>query len=698
MRESFYYLICAVVQALAVTHEPNSFWNLVRIFRSCSFAFYMEEAQDDSVSDNSTVSWNNNNDTNYFADIHSFLSPYKISWTISQIKRNTSDIIDLKKHQITDRYGQCSVVLYPQTILDELTTQQYEILQLKRQPIIFLFMAMNAENNLSVYESSINSLNFPSIFMEVTELDNVNIICTPCESMLIPINVYSKVKSVSHLETIWNVLHSDFNMKPVEVFPVWNTSEIVPLYGTCMGFSKNKVDHRICTILAAMERLNFSMASSDEEEAFIGSFNARLPLVNANLLEMPSKNFSWLSYGMSMSPYAFVIVLDHVPGHFQTILQPIDIPSQVSIVVSIASIMLILNCFSSSKSSEALPNAAFALVGLMLEQPSINLNEKSLVQLGLWSSWSFATWQITGLYKSAIFSYLSVQPSPTTPTNLVQLISSNINISTLSVLTEYNDTGFVIGKSSTFRDNVVVEMLNSSNGQQILSPAFIAHLKYLRENLKWLNISVSLMISENFVNLNESGGPGTLGFVDNEETVETIGLLISIFSNLWVSNIVRVPVFMDRSFWIVYKNIFLPKFTQHISRIHESGLYVWWTYDLRFRKRQEFVKEIANLTTNSSIGSTGWKKSSVSSIIENERFINYLLWLEHGTTSIFDSMEFIPKIVYKHVFLTSLVIILASFGIFILECMIDYITKYRKRKRIEIKIHENLRSKWISVR
>ncbi|CAL8092508.1 unnamed protein product [Orchesella dallaii] len=649
--------------------KENSFQKTLEILPNCSVAFYTNKQ--DEFSQTTNFLWK------LFENSHSFHNPHEVHWTAEdEVIPSTNESNNSRPTK--DINGDCSVIVYPQNLLDQLKTQQYEIFPQKRQPVFVLLVVENEFIKVP-YNNTIQSILFPAIFIEVKLFQSANFVCIPCitSDSLTPINLPTESKTALELKSSWNVLHSNFHRRSILILEKWNISG----YGSCMAYSTTNIEPYTCALLIAKGKLNFTVESlAEEKDGFIAKL-FRLPLLQGNLVELPLKTYSWLSYGVSVAPYKFVFVFDHVPGHFQTILQPLDFITKILIVISIGSLTLIISLLSSPNhkpSLQVLPEAAFALIGLMLEQPKEKLSAKTLLHLVVWASWLFTTWQIDGLYKSAIFSYLSAQPSPTTPVSLEELINSRMYMSTLSIMADYNETGFEMSIMSNVRDIVVAEMLNIS--QNYPPSALSINMAYLHDNVKWLNISLPKMIS-NILNLNDSNDndtklPKKFAYIDDQNSVDTFSLLISMLSTKWVSKSIPITIFTDRSFWIVHNNILSPIFKQYISQIFESGLYNWWKEDVQFRWRKGHVKKIFNSTSNAS-----WKKSlGISNIIEDNRFSNYLLWKEYGTSNVFDTMGSVPKIVYRHVLVTSLFIILVACSVFLLECLFAFIKKLTSKK------------------
>ncbi|CAL8128740.1 unnamed protein product [Orchesella dallaii] len=448
---------------------------------------------------------------------------------------------------------------------------------------------------------------------------------------------------------------------------------------------ENEISEEECTLVVLASKLNFTIkfahdSSSDTRQLYdyIGDVHPIYPLISFNLRDYSPKNYDWLSYGFKATPFSFITVIDHktIPHSFHSLMQPLDYSTQILIVVCNLMVLVVFTCISETNSFKIMEDVAFALLANTVEQPAENLfaiedslsTPKKIVKTFLFSAWLFATWQIVGLYKSSIFSYLSVHTNPTSPNSLNQLIQSKISIITWTALREFNDTAFITRKSSTFRDIVVAEMLKSESQ---LSSDFSNNLKYLYERIEWENIEINEFLLNRILNENPSEKKATFAFFDTKELVESVKIMIDIFSKNWASDIVLVPIFINRYFWIVYKNAFCAPFNKYLARLYESGIYSWWKADFIFRIRRKAGKDIANLLRR-----TNWKQSSVGRAVEQGRFFNVLLFLLNGDIANFETVENVPKVVYKYVAITSSIIILIASNVFFIECTFAFLMRY----------------------
>ncbi|CAL8128739.1 unnamed protein product [Orchesella dallaii] len=550
--------------------------NLVGTFKKCSFAFYLEVSKTNAIG-------------NYFESLSYFLNLYGASAVLTKLSNYSGDqssIVGLKSAK--DIFGQCSIVIYPKARLNGLTDEQDAVFKQKRKPIFVMFVIATEENDKegpgNYYNSVIKQINFPVIFLEGINFQTISIICATCARTITPISIISKneVITVSVLETRWNQLHKNFNKQFIVVLQRWNFTE----YSSCMAFSTSEIGEDKCTLLVLMDKLNFTIefagdSSSNVRESYdyIGDLYPIFPLMTTNLRDFSPQNYDWLSYGVKFSPYSFITIVDHknIPHPFHSLMQPLDYSTRILIVISNLTILVGFTFFSGANSLKHFRDISFALLALILEQPAKKIfarkdnlsRPRELLKFVLLSSWLFATWQIVGLYKSSIFSYLSVKTNPTSPNSLNQLIQSKISILTWTSLREFSDTGNVIRRFSTLRDTVVAEMLNNSENQ--LTSEFSKKLMYLHQNVDWDDSPINDFLLHRVLNENMSGIKKTFAFFDKKEHVETLQIMIAVFSENWASKIVLVPIFMDRLFWIVPKNIFGAPFTKYLSRVSESA-------------------------------------------------------------------------------------------------------------------------------
>ncbi|CAL8128741.1 unnamed protein product [Orchesella dallaii] len=381
-----------------------------------------------------------------------------------------------------------------------------------------------------------------------------------------------------------------------------------------MGYSANEISEEECTLVVLANKLNFTIKFAQDSSSgmrqlydYIGDLHPIHPLISLNLREYSPKNYDWLSYGFKVTPYSFITVIDHktIPPSFHSLMQPLDYATQILTVISNLMILLVFTCFSDTNPLSFLQEAALALLALMLEQP---------------------------------------------------------------VMSEFNETGFIEQRSSTFRDTVVAEMLHKNDNQ--LNSDFSNHLEYLHENLEWEDNTETDFLLDRILNENISENKATFAFFDKKEYVESAKIMIAIFSKNWASNIVLVPIFMHRYFWIVYKNAFCAPFTKYLSRLYESGIYSWWKVDFIFRIRRKVGQDIAN-----SLIRRDWKKSSVGRAVEQDRFFNFLLFLLNGDVADFETVEKVPKVVYNYVAITSSIIIFVASNVFFIECTFEFLKK-----------------------
>ncbi|CAL8128517.1 unnamed protein product [Orchesella dallaii] len=644
---------------------------MVTLFQNCSFAFYSDPSK--------TNVWNK-----YFETVHYFLNIHEVSSMLNKVSNsagNQSKIVGLRAEK--NIFGQCIVIIYPKRLMNELTAQQYDVFTQKRQPIFFIFFYPTEETfkegNANCYNNVVKRINFPVIFLEMVNFKRARFICTACKRTYTNIFGNGDIVDVSELETTWNQLHSNFNRNfiIIMVLQKWNVSK----FDSCMAYSPNEISEKECTLVVLANKLNFTIkfaqdSSSDTRQSYdyIGDLHPIYPVTSINLRDYSPKNYDWLPYGVKATPYSFITVIDYktIPPSFHSLMQPLDYSTQFLTVISNLMILLLFTFFSDISPLKFLQQAAFASLALVLEQPGRNLfaiedslsKPKKFIKSFILTIWLFATWQIVGLYKSSIFSYLSVHTNPTSPNSLNQLIQSKISILTFSVMSEFNETGFIERRSSTFRDKVVAEMLRKRDNQ--LSSDFSNDLEYLHENLEWEDNTMTDFLLNRILNENKA----TFAFFDKKEYVETVRIMIAIFSKNWASNIVLVPIFMERRFWIVYKNAFRSPFTKYLSRLYESGIYSWWKADFIFRIRRKVGQDIANSLTR-----WDWKKYSVGRAVEQDRFFNFLLFLLNGDVANFETVENVPKVVYKYVAITSSIIIFIAGNVFFIECTFEFLKK-----------------------
>ncbi|CAL8122931.1 unnamed protein product [Orchesella dallaii] len=578
---------------------------------------------------------------------------------------------------IPTKFETCRVFLYPHYLIGYLVRDQIAYTEYLGVPTFtWLLVQIYAENIKHIIEfyNTAAGNRFQTIFMGIKDSHELHIICISCKSIIVPFDYNSPGhRTIEGIKQQWTKLHSNLNGRYMHVPQVINDQPNLRDFKSCIVL-KNSIEPRICALIHVIKKLNFTIYSQDDRSKNrmrkweFGSsyiyYNILIGSVNRDVL--PLTQYEWLPFAVSITPYYFIVVLDNVPGNFRTILQPMDLSTGVSVLITVISISGIFTFVSETKTFENWLRIFLFTIGMLFDQPSkISISTKipahhfqRLTVFSLWLMWAITSLQISQLYKGTIFSYLSKDSTPSFPKSLKELIQSEIHVATMeSSVRRLNETFYQT--DSLFKEYVLSGLMNSveETSLDLLS----SELNSLSKNIQWIQQN-SFDFMHQYV-LNGSNSPDKFAFLDQQEYVQTMQLYMSTFSKSWVSPANPLPVFMRRTFWTIYRNYFAPSFTHCISMIYESGVYQRWEtyYNLVFRENN--VNALFQTITKSN-------KSYLLRNVKGRRSINYLLYKENGG-KLFE-MKFIPKTVYKHVSLTCAILILISIVVFLVESKITH--------------------------
>ncbi|CAL8092511.1 unnamed protein product [Orchesella dallaii] len=412
------------------------------------------------------------------------------------------------------------------------------------------------------------------------------------------------------------------------------------------------VDPYICTLIQTTGMLNYTARSKDPTNANIGHIYYAIPIANDNIKDLSIGENAWLPYNVEATPFTFMTIYKNVPSHFQTILQPLSIPTLMFTLLSIASISTFLT-FTSAKTFENFSKVILCLIGALLDQSdclqsamTTKVNKFAPICWIVWSTWLLTSWQISGVYKSSIFSYLSASPTPQYPMNLEDLIKSGMHLMTMSSISEIDTTTNKVAKTvSNFREITLAEMMSVMEAEGRNSSQLFRTLENVYKRIEWYKkMDLEFMLRK--VLNGSSDLPEKFVIVDDQETVENTRVLLTVFSRRWVSPPVALPIFMTRNFWVTSRNFFYPPFVQILSRIYESGLYGRWTVGGKYKVRQDKIKLLAAAASKKH-------ELQANRKVDGKRFFNYLLHQESGSKSVVD-VKTVSRGVYRNVGLTCL--------------------------------------------
>lgn len=472
----------------------------------------------------------------------------------------------------------------------------YDILEkskLKSAPniaILFCDKTIKHNSNLTLRFRSFHKLPLTSIFIAVhyqNDHSYKSLLCFTCQ---LGFEKLAESTTYANLVHKWNRLNG--NLREARIAIKFGNTVVQHDKVHLLNCNIHKyVDlifslEGLCLHITAQKILNYTINPEKKLSEILfeehGNVDTKMVSDSAHVKQAMSEDFEIIARGIMVEPYVFFSVVNQHDGRIFAMLRPFDRATWGVLGLSIGTFSLVLFCMPLVRKRLNFILLGSELLGTFLDQSTdviykiFNVvRRKPILLMVAWTMWSAMVLLIGNEYKGEMVSLLTMKSTPPEPTNLEELLNSNISITTK----EYSQIG---GKLvCALRDLDIKDIL-----KEIKKPIPESNIfKRLTNSLKWvtagvieLERAIAFKGSMEFVEENESVDFSyPYAIIETKNEADYRHKLATAFSDNWVSKIYPAHDMLGtRCVTAIKRNFFMRQFTKIFARIEEAGLYDRW--------------------------------------------------------------------------------------------------------------------------
>jgi hypothetical protein len=288
----------------------------------------------------------------------------------------------------------------------------------------------------------------------------------------------------------------------------------------------------------------------------------------------------WFNYATSYNQYVLVVYTNKDSFNVLKLFQPMDLWLWIGLAVSFVTTSLLIYGFSKILQSKVVDSLSivtsfFTVFSILLEQSQFNdIGPRHPVRkttfLFLITSWIWASLLISTCYKGDLFSYLTTETFPETPSNFEEMVNSSIMMTT-STKHYYRGQPY-----STLKDYVLADLTYDGEGYHKFFAIFRHYTKLFKgepfEVAKNLSRKLAVDTDWGLIKI-----PATFGTVSTSSDSNLLKMLISRYTDYFIQEKKLGPnPYMSRMPWYGTKNWYTSLFVRKLGSLFESGIYSRW--------------------------------------------------------------------------------------------------------------------------
>lgn len=463
----------------------------------------------------------------------------------------------------------------------------------------------------------------PSVFLEVDENSQLNLICLPCANVTTlknsrgvirsPITLKKhftedKLENLRILKEEWNAVnYKSLHLIKIQSSQIRQDMKIISQFvndeGTpCSGYRKGSwyripkpswmfnqppANEHFCTHVTLSQTFNFTLMH-ESEKGKVESLHLILDrMVIENDVGYIHHAFAYpLSFAVETEPFAFIIIVSN-PATLtkvrssNALIRPFEWWIWMAVMFACFTIFNIYSGSPQRKSRGKLSRFYewFSLLRFLVEQPIPRgfLQFRSILWLLLLLLWWFLAVNLGNVYKGSVFSLLITKSTPEVPTTVEELVS-NVDFIGTAVKRKYKKH-----TSSALKDSVLNVLLETDFGREERH-FYYKKLANRAEFLSFYDPGDSFLawevgaigkVREN--DRRDRALPQMSAIIDPMRvTRRTKVFLESVSSSKWVSKPVADTILSWTKVWQVSYDYLFPKLAETIGLLEAAGLYSWW--------------------------------------------------------------------------------------------------------------------------
>lgn len=430
-----------------------------------------------------------------------------------------------------------------------------------------------------------------SIFIALhNNYSHLSILCFTCETGFEKVANFSGF-NYHNLLSKWTVLNRDLRTARVSI-SIWEEPAHFALaeISHCNIHSVNVQTLRtfedLCLHRIIQKFLNYTFNPYRELSWRLstehGGVDTQVVVDSIHVERMLYSQFDFISSGMTVDPYVFFTTLNPADNEAFVMLRPFDASSWIVLIVALFGYSAILFFMPLVARNVDFFGIAISLLGTIPDQPANTVYKvfkisrmKPFLLMVAWTLWSAMVLEVGKQYKGALVSLLTAGSTPDEPSNLLDLLNSNLPLITRDGDNIENENLCAI------RDLYLPDILVSIEQPIPESNVF----KRLHDSIKWVDahlarFQIAVAFKKHFQLEDKNGSVDfskNFAIIEARQEAEFRRHILNAFSDKWISKIYPLSnLLTSRQMTAVKRNYFQRFFTKAFSSVEEAGLFRRW--------------------------------------------------------------------------------------------------------------------------